>query len=156
VGSSGRQLDKSQPWTLGAGCVLALICCLHAGCGGAISPTTAKQEGSLFKKLVLNYIEIVRRNQGRLPKNNETLSKEFDRVFHDYLAEKNMTVEQLLTSPRDGQPYVFMTQEILPTGKSRIAGYEQVGVNGVRYVGLMSGDVLEVDETGFRDLVPKR
>lgn len=135
---------------------LSVLVLPFLGCSGTSSRSANEVEGSIFKNLVLNYADQVRKNRGRVPKNQQELSQEFKKQFRDYLAQNNTTVEQLLTSPRDGKPYVFVTQENQRGGKSRVAGYEAVGVDGLRYVGLMSGDVFEFDETGFRDMVPKQ
>ncbi len=136
--------------------LLLVQCVSVAGCGDSSARSANETESSIFKNLVLSYVDQVRKNKGRVPKNQQELSLTFKKQFSDYLAEKNMSIEQLLTSPRDGKPYVFATLENHRTGKTRVAGYEAVGVNGLRYVGLMSGDVMEVDETGFRDLVPNQ
>jgi hypothetical protein len=55
----------------------------------------------------------------------------------------------LFTSPRDGQPYVVHYKQA-----GTVVAYERDGKDGKRLVAYPSGQVEEVDETRFKQLVP--
>ena len=61
--------------------------------------------------------------------------------------------QSFLTSTRDGQPYVMIYGKRPPNVHRDLVGYEQTGVDGKRYVAFTLGNVEEVDETRFRELV---
>ena len=61
-------------------------------------------------------------------------------------------VDSLFVSPRDGKPYVVSYKAGM--GRAPII-HEQEGKNGKRQVAYPTGQVDEIDEARFRQLVPK-
>ncbi len=151
-----KDLSVGKFASRGAWAGIALFCILPSGCES--SRDRQQLEQSNLKPLAVFYGQFTGQHQGRPPA-NEAEFKEFVRSLpSEQLAGFNVTdPESLFVSPRDGKPYVVVYG---PTeGSSKLAGasviaYEQVGARGTRYVANSMGEVKEVDEAGFRELVP--
>ena len=63
--------------------------------------------------------------------------------------------DELLISERDGQPFVVLYGKPPKGVRPDIIAYEQTGIDGKRLVGFSLGNIEEVDETAFRELVPE-
>ncbi len=130
-----------------------LTCVLIAGCGdGASSQGEATDDSHL--KFVADSYALFLKEHRRLP-NDDAEFREFatKRAADDPKA-KGQTVDQLLTSERDGKPFgLFTLEDSLPDGFFQ-AAYEQVGVDGRRLVADSAGNIQEVDEATFREMVP--
>jgi hypothetical protein len=129
-----------------------------AGCSDA--PTKPKPiTGSNLKKVAMLYMMYMQNNTAPLTKDQQlidfakTRSPEGMKTLDIDVSQ----VEQYFTSSRDGKAYrlVFKLPPSDPTNPAVVA-YEQVGVGGKREVGFSNGNVEDVDETRFRQLVPNR
>jgi hypothetical protein len=122
------------------------------GCAGSASPAAARRETSAFKTLTLAYMQFVRDHKGQLPRDDQAFRSYVEKTLANFLSQSDMTVDEVFRSPRDGEPYVFFSQQKPPPGGSDVVGFEQQGVEGSRYVGDRTGTVLEVDEAEFAAL----
>lgn len=67
------------------------------------------------------------------------------------------TVDKLLVSPRDSQPFVIpYGKDARPLLDRGVVAYEKTGVAGRRLVGYDLGYVKDVDEEAFKRLLPER
>ncbi len=135
-------------------CVLALS--LNFGCqnGASTSPT----ESSNLKPLAVMYGRFISSNQGRGPKDEQEFKDFIKNQPSQELSNLGVTdVESLFVSSRDKKPYNLKFYAAPPApGKSiNIFAWEQDGIQGKRYVAGTLGEIKEVDETTFRELVPK-
>jgi hypothetical protein len=98
-------------------------------------------------------------SQGQRPKSEE----EFKRYLHslDTATQDRIktgagvsTVDELLISERDGQPYVIFYGQPPAGVATDLVAYERTGVDGKRFVGYGVGAVAEADEQAFAGLVP--
>lgn len=125
---------------------------LAAGCHGGATPSAAQREASAFKTLTLAYMQFVRDHGGKLPKEQDEFKQYVGQSLATYLSNAGLSVDAAFQSPRDGQEYVFFSQQHPPPVNSEIVGYEQSGSAGVRYIGDRSGTVIEVDSAQFAQL----
>jgi hypothetical protein len=135
-----------------AGWVCAMLtCALISGCGNGGSSAATDSSNLQF---VADSYGLFLKNNRRLP-NDDAEFREFvtQRAAEDPRA-KGQTVDQLLTSERDGKPFDLLTLEDAPPAGSPYAAYEQVGVDGRRLIADTAGNIQEVDEATFRTLVP--
>lgn len=135
----------------------ALTLSMYFGCSSAEQRQSVDRENSHLRRLLRLYTHA--RQRGEAP-NSEQEFQQFletmDRpTLERALAGANVTsIAELFKSERDGQPYIFF-YEGRPTGVANdVLAYEQVGVNGKRYVGYGLGIVEEVDDQRFSELVP--
>ena len=136
--------------SLTCGVLLAIV---SVGCGGSSSSTMGGPQASHLRSIGRAY-QLFLKEHRRLPANENEFKDFVALVAADDLKAKNLTVEQLSTSERDGKPYVVFYRDNPPPEGSFVAAYEQVGVGGRRYVADTVGNVKEVDEASFRELVP--
>jgi hypothetical protein len=151
--TSGVLFRKALSRVQAAGWVCGMLTCvLIAGCDNGASSRDATDDSHL--KIIADSYSLFLKNNRRLPK-DDTEFREFvtQRAAEDPRAE-GQTIDQLLTSPRDRQPYVLLTEQNAPSGGSIQAAYEQEGVNGRRLIADTAGNIQEVDEATFRTLVP--
>jgi hypothetical protein len=146
--------------SLGIGSGLFFICVAFlcgaslSGCGGTRQPPA---EEVSIKALTILYGRYFQSHQGKPPANEGELRAFVEKLTAEELAllgAKDPT--KLWTSARDGQPYVVMYGSLTnPQGPSGpVVIYESKGVGGQRYVGTSLGNVEEVNEARFRELVP--
>lgn len=135
---------------------LVLMLALVAGCGP--ENVSKPKEGSPIKKLAILYGQFTGRHRGQPPKDENEFKEYYATAGKASLeSHKVASLESLMTSPRDGKPYVIIYG--VPKGPPGPAGapvvmYEQEGVNGMRYVASSLGAVEEVDEATFKRYVP--
>jgi len=123
------------------------------GCGGHSSSSSGGPQASNLRSIGGAY-QLLLKEHRWLPA-NETEFKEFvPLVAAEDLKARNVTVDQIMTSERDGKPCVVFTRANPPPEGSFVAAYEQVGVDGRRYVADTAGNVTEVEEASFHELVP--
>lgn len=128
---------------------------LLAGCGGP-DKASAERESSNLKPLAVFYGRFVGAHRGKPPANEEEL-KAFIRALPATELEPFgvKDVESLLISSRDKKPYRFVfAQTSQVTAGLTVFAYEEEGVAGKRYVAGTLGQIEEVDEKRFRELVP--
>jgi hypothetical protein len=91
------------------------------------------------------------RDLGRYPKNEQELKQTIDKMDLNLEAMKLASVDELYVSERDGEPLVIVS----PPNAKGVIVYEKTGVDGTHLVAFSEGNVQEVDEARFRELVPE-
>ena len=141
---------------LGVGLCLAAVavCVPSSGCGGSGRESQEREESNL-KPLALLYGQFIGQHRGRPPASQEEF-KEFIRSSgSQQLASFGVTdLESLFVSSRDQKPYVVLYAKDAPVGTARVVAYEQEGRDGTRFVANDLGEVQEVDEARFTEMVP--
>jgi len=85
---------------------------------------------------------------GKPPRDVEQLKKILAEL---HAADLNPAPEEVLTSSRDGQPYVIiMGANLGATISGDILAYEKNGLNGKRYVLTMSRDIRQMTDEEFK------
>lgn len=138
--------------------VLMLLVIASVGCGGTQS-ASQETESSNLKPLAVFYGRYVAQHRGQPPANEAEFKKFLSSLPPEELQQFAVdSVESLLVSSRDGQPYVVVygkpTGPPLGPGGMPIIAYEQTGVNGKRFVASSIGGIEEVDAARFQELVP--
>ena len=90
-------------------------------------------------------------HRGKAPKNEEELVA-FIKKEYEVAPEKTPDMEQLLTSPRDGQRYIVMygaKQKSRVDLEKNLACYEAEGVDGKRLVSYESAWTEELDQAAL-------
>jgi len=73
-----------------------------------------------------------------------------EQLAHIHEAGLGRDPDEVLRSPRDGQPFVVITGvDFDSTAKTTIWAYEQQGADGKRYVMTLSRDVKQVPDEDF-------
>jgi hypothetical protein len=130
---------------------LAHLCCCNLGCrsGGGASEPEAKVR---LRKVLQLYKVYVDKNKKGPP--DEQALREFGRKLSakerdEYLIGDDL--ENIFTSPRDGQQYVVRYNLPLnPSGPTRAVAWEATGQGGKRFVALSLGYVEEYDDETLR------
>ena len=131
------------------------------GCGGAYSVQNevTKDNDDNMKKLVTCYGTFQNNNSRdgfRGPKDEAEfrafLESDSAQNFLAYVGADGVSIDDLLTSPRDGQPYTFRWEV---TGSSRGSDepvvFEKEGVDGKRLVGFTSHKFIEATDQEYDD-----
>jgi hypothetical protein len=119
------------------------------GCGPA-SETPALPNTSHIQLLAGLYNKAAR-DLGRYPKNEQELKQTIGKMDVNLEAMELSSIDEVYLSERDGQPLVI----VLPPTPTGVIAHEQTGVDGKRLVAFSLGNVQEVDESQFRELVPQ-
>lgn len=142
---------------VGALALLCLATVVATGCAGDQQVSKPTQESHL-KFLALLYGQFTGQNRGQPPK-DEAEFKEFVRTNGSSFVQMSnvKTADELFVSERDGQPYVILYGA--PMGAKSlngqpVMGYEQVGAGGKRYIANSLGQIEDLDEAKFKELVP--
>jgi hypothetical protein len=116
-----------------------------AGCGGGGSSGPTEAELHL-KELARLYQQYMGKHEGTGP--------DSEKEFKDYIqkTEPSRDVAALFVSPRDGKPYALRYKTSMRGGNPVVA-HEQVGVDGKRWLALGTGQLMEVDDGKFREMV---
>lgn len=118
------------------------------GCTGGSSPPQASN-----LRGVMSLYTVAERELGHIPRSEEEFAK-FVRDRGGKVLERfgANSVDELLTSPRDGKPYVVLFGP--PTSKEAqgIVAYESEGVDGKHEVGFDSGEIRELNAEQFAAL----
>ena len=130
-----------------------------SGCSGRGRSNQAEETSSL-KPIAKFYGNYVNKHRGQPPK-DEAEFKAFLREAanaEQLKADFKITeIDKMFISSRDNKPYIIyyglIPKSSGPAGAPVVA-YEQEGVGGKRFVASAVGSVQEVDETGFRKMVP--
>ncbi len=128
------------------------------GCGNE-TKKSAEQQSSNLKQLSVAYLRYSSANRGKPPANEQQLRQYLSsRPPEELKAMGIENVDSLFISPRVQQPYRlnFNSGSKAPPspGALSVFAYEQKGLDGRRYVAGTLGQVQEVDETRFKELVP--
>ena len=89
------------------------------------------------------------RDLGRYPKNEQELKDTISKMDLKLEAMKLSNINEVFVSERDGQPLVI----VLPPNAKGVTVHEKTGVDGTYLVAFSEGNVQEVDESRFRELV---
>jgi hypothetical protein len=130
---------------------VAVLGCWGLGCGRTVAPPEPEAKVRLTRLLRLYQLYVDRNKKG--PAGEEALrdfgqkltAKERD----EYLLGDDL--DNIYTSPRDGQKYVVRYNlKLEQGGPTRAVAWEATGVGGMRYVALSIGYVEEYDDETFR------
>src|SRR5262249_53852929 len=143
-GSRGQSLMQGPPDVPQCLLILAVVV---GGLGPAgCSSGPAKPEDPSMRNLrkIAQAYELANEMRGRPPRGGEEL-----RGFLKELGEKGDS-DQILRSPRDGQPYVIIFGATLDVAApATVLAYEQHGAGGTRYVLTVARDVKQMGEDEF-------
>jgi hypothetical protein len=131
-----------------------VLCLVAGGCGGSQRRSQEREESNL-KPLAVFYGKYIGQHRGQPPASEKELKEFIRSAGADQLASFNVAdVDSLFVSPRDQKPYVVLYGRAAPVGKDRVVAYEQKGKNGKRFVANDLGQIQEVDEARFKEMVP--
>lgn len=134
--------------------LLALVLLiLTAGCNSVPEGDTTNSRMGSVARLYGMYVSM---NMGAIPKNLEQLQAFIDNKG-SYALEKEgvASLNELLTSRRDGQPLVLLFgQDVIDQDGRRLVAYEQEGKAGSRMVAYADGSSETVDAERFAQMVP--
>jgi hypothetical protein len=149
-----RNLAWKSFWGVGL-CVGTLgLCALPSGCGGGRHASQEREESNL-KPLAIFYGRFIGQHRGRPPASEKELKEFIQAAGTKELAGFHVTdVDSLFISSRDQKPYVVLYGNDARAGKATVVAYEQEGKGGTRFIANDLGNVQEVDEAHFREMVP--
>jgi hypothetical protein len=125
-----------------------------AGCGPSAEEAMEK-ETSHLRLLAHYYIRSIS-DTGRRPKNEQELKDYISKNAQETLQRLGVeSVDAVFVSERDGQPFVVLYGPKPQGATVDVVAYEKTGVDGKRQVATSLGPIREVDEAGFRELVPQ-
>ena len=148
----GQVIVKTRS-TLG---IIALVAqSFLVGCQKA--PTFSETESSNLKPLAVMYGRFIGANRGRGPKDEKELKEFIKARSQEELSNLGISdIDSLFVSSRDKKPYKlkFESKPSVPGQSSNIFAWEQDGIGGKRFVAGTLGEILEVDQAKFQQLVP--
>jgi hypothetical protein len=132
--------------------VLATIGC--NGGSGSSSKISHDDYGTLRTASSM-FSSYIGENGGKTPPDEQAF-RTYLESKQDKLAELGKTVDELLTSPRNGEPIVFVYGKKPVPGPAGMTyfGYEKTPVDGKRLVLAGRGMYEEMDEAQFRKFFP--
>jgi hypothetical protein len=136
--------------------VIAIV--LVVGCGKSRSPVESAH--TRLGRLGLLYGMYASQHEGKPP----TSLAQFQRFVEERISPDDLAragaanASEFFTSPRDGQPYGFISLSALPVPaagqRPPVVLYEQQGQDGLRMVGMLGGGTDELDAESFQKFVP--
>jgi hypothetical protein len=121
---------------------LALVGLALVGCSDKLRPQ--EDPGSVRMRRILQAYQLAADTRGRPPRNAQELGR-----FFKELGETG-DPEQLLRSPRDGQPYVILFGPDFDfEARGTILAYEKTGTEGGRYVLTLAREVKLMKDEEF-------
>ena len=138
--------------------IASLICLVFLGCGS--SKIEQRPVEVSLQKLVVLYGQYLGRHRGDTPADEAEFRKFIDELSETERTSRGLNdVEALFSSPRDKQRYVVRYGGKIgapgPHGAPWIA-HEKEGQGGKRYVGFATGQMDEVDERRFQEILLKQ
>lgn len=140
-------------------CLLALSLLVAIGCGsgGASSTGVSKGDYESLRTTSALYEMYMKEHGGKTPPDEQAF-RTFVSGKQDILDKVGKTAEAVLSSPRSGEPFVFVVGKKLPvnrqTGMTYVA-YEKTPVEGSRLVLAMRGIYELMDEAKFNQVFPQ-
>jgi hypothetical protein len=128
---------------------IAVIVAATMGCSA--SENSSANEETSHLRLLTNVIARSSRELGRDPASEQELKAAIDKMGLSLQSMKVASIDELFVSERDGQPFVI----VYGSSPQGVAAYEQTGIDGKRQVGFKLGNIEEVDEARFAELVPR-
>jgi hypothetical protein len=152
--------------------LLSAVCLGVYGCGGQPTGSTLPDAKLHIMRMARLYQQYSMQAAAKSQQRNENGFKQFLSTVGKESLEglQANTGLDLLVSPRDKEPYVInwnapsMMEGMKAMSKGGAAGgpigtawvaHEKTGVDGKRYVATAYGDAVEVDDEGFRKMVPQ-
>jgi hypothetical protein len=134
------------------------VCVLVWGCGGSQRASAPREESNL-KALAVFYGRYLAQHRGQPPQNVDAFKGFLATVGAEELQVFQInSTDELFISERDGQPFTVLYGTLTATeeglGGAPVIAYEQQGVRGKRFVANWLGEIEEVDDARFRQLVP--
>jgi hypothetical protein len=130
---------------------LLLVTCLFAigSLGCAPKPESTEVEPIRDLNHIQRAYGIMVSGHNRPPRDMAEVRKILDEL---HVGDLNPQADEVLVSSRDGEPYVIIMNANLgmADGRDEILAYEKTGVEGNRYVLLMSRDVRQISDDEFR------
>jgi hypothetical protein len=131
---------------------------LTAGCGGSNDlPGNDAQAVAVLRITGPEYGSYLAANKGQPPKDAATFRKFLESRLDQFAAYNVKSVDDLLKSPRDGQPLVIITGKKVSApdqGDFPGADNEQTGANGNRMAVNVRGGVVDLTPEEFMQYVP--
>ena len=135
---------RKSSWT-----VVTILCSGLAitGCRDGRPPVatgTDRETRIVMNALAVLYGEYMNVHRGRAPKNSDAFRKFLASRTEELKQRKIDNLDQLLKSPRDGQPFIVVYgKRIAPTDTPGTvwAAYEQTGIDGIRMAVRVRGGV---------------
>ena len=132
-----------------------IILLLALGCSDNNTQSSRAAQTSHLRTLISLY-NAASAKVGRPPANEAELRQFVQDNGAQVLARLNIeSVDELLKSERDGQPFVVGYAQQRKGSNPDIVAYEQTGIDGKRQVGFRLGVIEEVDSQRFSELVPE-
>jgi hypothetical protein len=126
------------------------------GCGGTTGGGSDLSVGDYgnIRSLSAMYDLYTQEHKGKTPANEQEF-RAFMQTNQDVLEKTGRTIDEVMTSPRSGEPFVMVYGKppIQSKGMSYI-GYENSPVDGKRLVIGLRGMYEELDEAEFKKLFP--
>jgi hypothetical protein len=148
-------ITRNISLALAAGACLSVAGC---GAGGVSDQSAANQQTAIALQLAgTMYGEFLARNRGVAPQDAAVVRKYVESRLSDLQANGVKSADDILISPRDGQPFVWATGRILAPPDpldSPWAVYEAKGVDGRRMIASARGVVVELSQEEFAQRVP--
>jgi hypothetical protein len=137
-------------------CWLVLAIAVLVGCGQESASTNMGQADYGTLQVASNmFTSYMGENGGKTPPDEQAF-RAYLETKKEKLEEQGKTVDDLLTSPRNGEPlgFVYGKRPVRGPAGMTFYGYEKVPVDGKRLVLAGRGMYQEMDEAQFRRLFP--
>lgn len=150
----------AQSCRIRAAALAAFVFWLLPGCNRSVgsSASDADRQTAIALKLAgIAYGEYLAANRGVPPKDAAALRKHIESRLPDLRANGVTSADDLLISPRDGEPFVVIVGQRLATPDDTEAPwalYEATGAGGKRMIGSARGVVVELSPEEFAQQLP--
>jgi hypothetical protein len=140
--------------------IAAGACLIVPGCGaaGVSDQAATNQQTAIALQLAgTMYGEYLARNRGVAPQDAAAVRTFIESRLSDLQANGVKSADDILISPRDGQPFVVVTGRILAPPDQLDAPwavYEAKGVDGKRMIASARGVVVELSPEEFAQQAP--
>jgi hypothetical protein len=147
----GFQLMFEVRWIIG----LLLIGLVGCGGGGDTSGGVEVEDVQSFRSASMLYDKYQKEHRGKTPPDEQAF-RAFIESQQEILQRINKTADDLLKSPRTGEPLVFVYGKKPPMGPGGMTyfAYEKTPVDGRRLVIASRGFYEEMDEAQFKKFFP--
>lgn len=132
------------------GILLLVFATSLLGCSGVSEDADLAKQRMGLGGLARVYGQYMSQHRGRPPRSEKELRKFIESQGAEYLVGLEVeTIDELFTSPRDGEPYVVIYGK-----RQDVVAYEAVGADGKRFYAHNLGGAELVDEAKFQEMVP--
>ncbi len=139
---------RRMPWR-----AIAIVAILTVGCAKQGEKLAASRVN--IPAMVDMYVEFSAAHGGKGPTSEQEF-REFLNGQADKLKLKNISIDDMFTSPRTGEAFTWVYDGKTPTGPGGmiVLGYETVPTDGKRLIVGSRGMREEIDEAEFKTLFP--